>query len=279
MNIHDIKIIAKKIAQYIPRMYDKELFGYAGNLSFHTMLSIFPILMVSLGIFMQLGSFNQYSEALKGFIVKNFLPTHQEVLTEYMEQFLHNSIGLNITGFAAVFITSVMFFNNFEYIVCKLSNSEKRRFFSSLSTYWTLMTLSPLGLCGALYVSTVLQSKWQISHFADIFPYLIVWAIFSITYAVAINRKIAAHAIIAAAFASSICWWILKILFVAYVGYNKTYINLYGSFSVLFFFLLWIYVSWVLFLHGVKLCVLLDRSKGQQDIPDDDEQLVISNEQ
>ena len=114
MNIHDIKIIAKKIAQYIPRMYDKELFGYAGNLSFHTMLSIFPILMVSLGIFMQLGSFNQYSEALKGFIIKNFLPTHQEVLTEYMEKFLSNSIGLNITGFAAVFFTSVMFFNNFE---------------------------------------------------------------------------------------------------------------------------------------------------------------------
>ncbi|MBR1819287.1 MAG: YihY/virulence factor BrkB family protein, partial [Neisseriaceae bacterium] len=59
--------------------------------------------------------------------------------------------------------------------------------------------------------------------------------------------------------------------FVAYVGYNKTYINLYGSFSVLFFFLLWIYVSWVLFLHGVKLCVLLDRSKGQQNIPEDEE--------
>lgn len=261
MNLQDFHANARRALSISSRLYDKELFGYAASLSFYTLLAIFPILMVSFGIFMQMESFQTYAEYIKHFLLTNFLPIHQDVISQYFEQFLTNSMGLNITGLIAVLFSSLMFFKNFEYIVCKLSNSEKRRFFNNLSTYWTLMTLSPLGLGGALYISGLLQNSLHWNYISDILPYLIVWAIFAVTYAVAINRKIAFSAVLIASFLSSIGWWIVKILFVAYVSYNKTYTNIYGSFSIMFFFFLWIDISWILFLHGVKLCVLLDKVK------------------
>lgn len=260
MQTQNLRKLFVQILHHIPKLYDKELFGYAANLSFHTMLSMFPILMVSFGMFMQSDRFERFAHGLKNFLFANFMPTHQDVLSNYMEQFFSNSISLNVTGFVAVIITSIMFFNNFEYIVCKLSQSEKRRFFSSLSTYWTLMTLSPLGLGASLYAASVMQHKWELTWLANILPYILVWIIFAITYAVSINRRISTSAIIISAFISSVFWWILKIMFVSYVSYNKTYLNIYGSFSVLFFFLLWIYLSWILFLHGVKWCVLLHKA-------------------
>ena len=36
--------------------------------------------------------------------------------------------------------------------------------------------------------------------------------------------------------------------------YNQTYSTLYGSMATLLFTFLWIYVSWIIFLYGVKLC-------------------------
>jgi len=49
------------------------------------------------------------------------------------------------------------------------------------------------------------------------------------------------------------------VIFVYYVTFNKTYTTLYGSFSTIMFFLIWIYLSWIIFLYGVKFCYYLNR--------------------
>lgn len=253
----------------INESYDKDLMRYASSLSFHTTLSLFPILMVSLSIFMQLPSFGEHYEKVKNFIFSNMIPTNQEILGQYIEQFLANSLNLGIVGLLATIFTAMLFFNEFEQIVAKISNSQTRSFFKSLSTYWTLMTLAPLGLVVSFYISGLLQNLLNQNVLTSwinlflIFPYLIIWIMFAISFAIAINREISAKSIFLSAFITSVFWWILKSLFVQYVIYNKIYLSIFGSFSVLLFFLLWVYLSWILFLHGIKICVFLDKKYWQ----------------
>jgi len=95
-------------------------------------------------------------------------------------------------------------------------------------------------------------------NFLKALPYLIVWAIFAITYATAINREIRAKAVLISSLVASILWWLSRLVFAQYVFYNKTYLSIYGSFSVVLFFFLWIYISWIFYLNGVKFCVFLD---------------------
>lgn len=45
---------------------------------------------------------------------------------------------------------------------------------------------------------------------------------------------------------------IIKSFFIYYVLYNTTYANIYGGFSVILFFFLWIYVNWVVYLYGIR---------------------------
>jgi len=51
-----------------------------------------------------------------------------------------------------------------------------------------------------------------------------------------------------------------------------TYINgfvansAYGSLSILLFFFLWIYISWAIFLYGLKFCYILDREDNVEEI-------------
>ncbi|MDA3044330.1 YihY family inner membrane protein [Campylobacter sp. JMF_07 ED4] len=246
------------------KIYDPHLMHYASSLSFHTILAFLPVLMVSLSVFMQLPSFHDYYAKIKAFIFSNLLPANQESLIPYLEEFMANGLSLGALGFLAVLVTSILFFDDFEEIIAQISHSPKRGFFKGLSTYWTLMTLAPVGLGASFFISSELQNLLDKTEFSrwinllSVLPFVIIWAIFAITYATAINREIRPKAVLISSLVASTLWWISKIIFAQYVFYNKTYLSIYGSFSVALFFFLWIYISWIFYLNGVKFCVYLD---------------------
>lgn len=64
-------------------------------------------------------------------------------------------------------------------------------------------------------------------------------------------------------FLASLIWHVAKWLFVQYMVVNQTYSSLYGSFSALLFLLVWIYLSWLLLLHGLRVCYLLHCHGGK----------------
>lgn len=249
----------KKIKKTIAQIYDPDLLHYSSSLSFHTLLSIIPILLISFSIFLKLPNFDEYYMKIKNFIFSNLLPSHQNSISRYIENFLENSSGLGIMGFVAIIFTSVMFFSDYENIVCKITKTQPKSFWHNLSKYWTLMTLAPMGLVLSFYVSNIIQNflnqnsftSWI--NFISILPYLIIWVIFAITYEITISAS-SFKKVLFSSFCASLCWSISKLAFVEYAFYNKTYMSLYGSFSILLFFFLWIYIGWTIFLYGLKLC-------------------------
>ncbi|EAH8299611.1 YihY family inner membrane protein [Campylobacter fetus] len=254
--------IWEKLVLIYKVLEDKQLLHFAASLSFHTLLSIIPVLFISLSIFTQLPSFSGYYAKIKDFIFSNLLPSQS--ITEYIDQFLSNSSSLGIIGLIVVFFTSIMFFSDYEFVISKLTGAKSRGFWRSLSNYWTLITLMPLGLGMSFWLSNLIQTMLSQSeytsgiNFLTIFPYIIIWAIFAVTYLISINRDFSIKNILISSFASSLAWSISKWIFVGYSFYNKTYSSIYGSFSILLFFFIWIYISWIIFLYGIKLCVALD---------------------
>ena len=103
-------------------------------------------------------------------------------------------------------------------------------------------------------------------NFFEILPYIIIWAIFGITYGVCINRKLLIKDIFLSSFLASIVWNISKLLFVSYAFYNKNYTSIYGSMSILLFFFLWLYVSWIVFLFGLKFLIKLSEVHDEQGV-------------
>ena len=97
-------------------------------------------------------------------------------------------------------------------------------------------------------------------NFLSIVPYLIIWAIFCVTYLISVNDEIKFKSALFSSFAASLVWYLGKSAFVYYVLYNKTYLSVYGSFSAVLFFFVWIYISWIIFLYGLKLCAYLSNS-------------------
>ena len=259
----------KRVYCALKRFYDPDMTFYAASLSFYTIFTLIPLLLVSFSILVRLPNFSEQYEKIKSFIFSNIMPASQNTVSGYIDTFLANTSKLGVIGFVFIIFASIMFFQNYEYIVGKIFRTRQKGFWSALTTYWTLITLGPMALAASIYLSVKIQYVLNQSSytsgidFLSIFPYLIIWMLFFVTYKISTTTIIRFKAALISSFFSSLIWYMGKNIFIYYTVHNKTYATVYGSFSTLLFFFLWIYLSWIIFLYGQKLCYLLNQEEKE----------------
>ncbi len=257
----------KKILFFIKEFRDKDLLHYASSLSFHTILALIPILLISLSIFTKLPSFQKYYDIIKNFIFSSLMPSQQKMISVFIDKTLSHATDMGVMGFIFVLYVSIMFFMDYEYIVSKIFKTEPKGFWQSISTYWTLVSLMPIGIGVSFFVSNKVQQLFNHYTYTSwinilaVLPFLIIWMLFFILYMISANNsKIATKTVALSSFIASSIWYISKTVFVYYVSYNKTYTSIYGSFSTVMFFFIWIYFSWVIYIYGLKICYLINKA-------------------
>lgn len=260
----------KNCVEFFKKLRDVELAHYASSLSFHTILALIPILLITFSIFTKMPLFEVYYEKLQGFIFSSLIPTQQDVMIGYLRDFIANTSNMGVVGIIFVLYISIMFFLDYEKIVSKIFEIPSRGFWEALSTYWTMVTLMPLGLIIFFYSSAVVQELLEKNAMTNSInlvrfsPYFIIWLLYFIMYFISAKTKIHLKSALLSSFVASLFWYVSKILFVYYVTYNKTYLSIYGSFSILLFFFLWIYFSWFIYLYGLKFCFLLNEKETEK---------------
>jgi membrane protein len=210
-------------------------------------------------------NFSEHYEKIQEFIFSNIMPVNSEALMAQINSFLQNSVEMSIISFAVIIVSSLLFFQNFEYIANKIFHAKKRGLWESVTIFWTLLTLTPIGLGVSFYITGYVASLMASSEYTaginilPYGPYLIIWALFFLIFQIVANTKIHARASLISSFVTSVVFSIAKNGFIYYVFYNKAYATMYGSFSIVMFLFLWIYASWIIFIYGLKLCYMINR--------------------
>jgi membrane protein len=249
---------------------DHNLLHYASSLSFHTTLALIPVLLISLFVFTKLPDFSAYYATIKEFIFSALLPVHHENVSQNIDKFMSNTSSLGIIGVVFVLYVSIMFFDDFEYVINKIFKVAPRDFLHSISIYLILTLIVPMGLLISIFLSVkanLLIQSYEYTSWIDVLSltsFLLIWMIFFTVYYISPNTKIYVKSALFSAFVGSSIWYGSKLLFVYYVTFNKTYSTIYGSFSTIMFFLIWIYLSWIIFLFGAKLCYYLNEHKKKK---------------
>ncbi|MCW8894702.1 MAG: YihY family inner membrane protein [Sulfurimonas sp.] len=268
----NLKKLLKHTRFFISAFTDKELTLFAASLSYYTIFTIIPLLLIMLTLLTSLPSFAEYYETIKVFIFSNLMPVNSEAIMGHIDKFLANSAKMGIIGLVMIIVASLLFFENFEYIANKIFHAKPRALWQSVTTYWTLMTLTPIALGVSFFISAKLAIVIESSSITSgikilpIVPYIIIWALFFLIYQIGPNTKVNAKASLISSFIISIVFSISKNAFIEYVFYNKSYTTMYGSFAILMFLFLWIYVSWIIFIYGLKLCYMIDRIYKKREI-------------
>ena len=259
-----LKEIVKQSKLFVHSFVDKELTLFAASLSFYTIFTIIPLLLIIMAILTSMPSFSEYYVKIQGFIFSNLMPVNSESVMVQINGFLQNSSKMGAIGFLAILVSSLLFFKNFEYIANRIFHAKSRTLWESITTYWTLLTLTPIALGISFYITgyiaTLMASNSLTSglNILPLIPYIIIWALFFLIFQIAANAKINPKASAISSFIVSIIFSLSKNAFIYYVFLNKSYSTMYGSFAILMFLFLWIYVSWIIFLYGLKLCHVVD---------------------
>ncbi len=257
--------IFRHIKFFIGTFIDKELTLFAASLSFYTIFTIIPLLLIMLTLLTSLPSFAEHYETIKIFIFSNLMPVNSEVIMGHIDGFLANSAKMGVIGLLMVLVASLLFFKNFEYIANKIFHAKSRTLWESITTYWTMLTLTPIALGASFYITgyiaTLMASNSLTSglNILPLIPYIIIWALFFLLFQISANTKINPKASLISSFLISVVFSVSKNAFIYYVFLNKSYTTMYGSFAILMFLFLWIYVSWIIFIYGLKLCHIINR--------------------
>ncbi|PPK58539.1 membrane protein [Malaciobacter marinus] len=253
---------SKKFIKLLDSFFNDDTTYYAASLSFFTIFSILPIITLLIAIISTMEIFQSYLNTFISNIFEILNPTHSQDFINSFKDFISNSTKLGYVGIIYMFFVFIMFFKDYEYIINKIHKAKRRPMYKLFFLYLIFLVALPF----LFTISDIILSLYNNSIVNSITAFTIAWFIFFLLFKFSINKFVYKKAALISSFFTLVILSITKNLFVYYVIYNKTYSTIYGSLSTLLFSFFWIYISWIIYLYGIKMCYRLNLKEKYKKI-------------
>ncbi len=236
----------------------------AAALSFATLLALVPMFAVAFALISQFPFAAGVAEALEKFFLANLLPEKSgSFVAKYVGQFAHRVERVTWLGVAVLVITALMQMFTIEHAFDAIWGVKLRRpWWRRVAFHLLALLLGPMLFGGSLAaLSFVLSTSlglinepgWLTVWSGRGLSFLALAAGLGFLYWGVPNKAVSPwHAALGGVLAASAFAGLQK-LFATYVSKISTYAVLYGGFSAIPVFLVWIYASWTVVIVGALL--------------------------
>lgn len=242
---------------------------WVSSLCYFSILSLIPILAIafSFGRFMGIDNF------LAAQLYKNS-PLDEDslkTLLEIAQNLLENTRSGILAGVGFIFLGWVVItmFSLIENSMNAIWRVEKSRsFFRKCTDYLTVFMLFPLTLL-SLSILTSPNSAVAILIPKSIYilaPYISIWIFFIAFYTIMPNCKIHLFPAIISGLFVSVVFNQSNLIFIKLQILINAYNKIYGSFSIILIFLIWLKIVWFLILVGGHLTYIIQNSQSLSNI-------------
>jgi len=240
----------------------------AGYLSYVTLMSLVPLMVVMLSVMTAFPIFAEIRELIENFIYQNFVPASGDVVQEHITGFVSNATKMSAIAITALFILAMLLISAIDQCLNKLWRvNEKRRIITSFSMYWMVLSLGPVLVGSSLVMTSYILSLVSIGDYdllglsniaVQALPLVASIAAFFILYMVVPNKVVPAQFALAGATLAAVLFEIAKKTFAVYVTQLPSYEAIYGALSSIPILFLWVYLSWLVVLVGALFTVSLE---------------------
>jgi membrane protein len=251
------------LAFALRRARDVRLAQVAGSLTFTTTLSIVPLLAVALSVFAAFPLFAEYRDALEKMLLRELLPPPIAAnILRYLNDFTANAAALTAYGLGFLLVTALLMIHTVDRVLNDIWQVHgARRVLMRMLIYWTLLTLGPLVVGASLSATSQVlalagrplsgAAAWM-RAVLDVAPFVLWGLALAALYVVVPNRKVQWHDALIGGFVASALGELLSLAFGLYIR-TGTLAGIYGAFSAVPLFLLWVYLSWYAVLFGAAI--------------------------
>jgi membrane protein len=235
----------------------------AAGLTYTSLLSLVPLMTVTLAIFSAFPVADRVYEMVQDFVFQNFVPTFGEQLQQYLAEFSSKARRLTGAGAAFLVVVALMMMASIDRALNAIWEVRSERTFASkFLIYWAVLSLGPLLIGASLLVTSYAVSLPIVSEAASsglgrkllsLTPVVASMVAFSMMYLVVPNRRVRfAHAVVGGLFAA-VLFEGAKRAFGFYITQFPTYEAIYGALAMIPIFLVWLYMSWIIVLLGAEV--------------------------
>ncbi len=239
----------------------------AMSLVYTTILSAVPVLAVSFSVLKGFGVHKDIEPMLSN-VFAHLGPSGSELLGTILG-FVDN-VKVSVLGFVGLgmlFYTSISLLQKIER-ACNDAwhTTEERSFGRRFSDYLSIILVGPvlmvsaIGITGAvssnsivLWLSSIEPLGTWIAFSQTLIPYALVIIAFTFVYVFMPNTKVKILSALVGGIVAGILWEAWGILCTRFVASSASYAAIYSGFATLFILMIWLYVSWLIFLIGANI--------------------------
>ncbi len=266
------KIVLDFFKQLIQRFFYDRCLEHAAALSYTTLLSMVPLMAVTLSIFTAFPVFEKISQQTQDFVFQNFVPAAGAVVQQYLQEFTQKASDLTAVGILVLIITALMLMSSIDKTFNRIwrCGQRKRHIVASFMVYWSTLTLGPVLLGVSIVITSYLVSlplfsdAEVVNRSLKTLPILLSSLAFALIYMLIPNRRVPFLYAIAGGILAAVLFEIIKRVFAFYVTQFPTYEAIYGALATIPILLIWIYLSWIITLLGAEFTYCLQYYQNYQ---------------
>lgn len=249
----------------------------AASLTFATLLSLVPLMTVSLAVLYAFPVADQVQDSIQDWLFSNFVPASSEALQAHLQAFSDKASRMSGAGFAFLVVVALMLMGNIDRTFNVIWGTRRpRRALVKFLVYWAVLTLGPLLIGVSVVATSYLVTLPFLSDAAasgvgrrllGLMPVFTSTLAFSLMYAVIPNVRVRLRHALIGGLVAALLFEAAKRGFAAYITAFPTYEAIYGALAMVPIFLVWVYLSWMVTLIGAEVAHCLRLFNWQADNP------------
>lgn len=270
-----------------------DCYNKSASLAFYTLLSIVPVLAVTIGIAKGFG----LQESIEGFILDKFKENKEIALQilEFASNTLHHAEGSVIAGFGVLVLFWSVFslLGSIETSLNDIWHVKSARTWGRKITHnLTLILLCPLLLAIVSSATVFLIAQIRLATqlaignavinpfmhvVVNFFSLIMSWVLFACIYVFLPNTQVKFRYGLVAGIVAGTFYQIVQAIYIHIQIFLSSYGAIYGSLAAIPLFFIWLQISWLIVLMGAELAFMFESDLVQFPFGSDKSEAISKN--
>ena len=239
-------------------------------LTYISIFSLVPALMVAFSAVRLFAGTDRVRERVQHFLVANLAVGAQATVSSYLDRhvFQADATGIGLVGFALLLFSALSLLSQVEHAVNAIWAVERKRpLLQRWLTYWAGLTVGPFLVAGSLALALAAHDRLGGPRLAGYLAGLaLTYAFFVAAYLFLPATRVKLWPALAAGALAASAFELAKDAYAFSAAHLFRFQAIYGSLAAVFVFLLWLYLSWTIFLLGARLAFVLQHHRSLLDL-------------
>jgi membrane protein len=235
-------------------------------LTYISIFSLLPAIMVTVSMVRSFPDLDRVRLRLQEFVVSNLAVGARDRVSQYLDEYVFGTSAMTpgLLGFALLLLSAVALLAQVEHAVNAIwAVRHPRPRLQRWLTYWAALTVGPLVMAGSIAIALdaheLLGAPRLVGQVAGV---ALTYAFFVAAYLVLPATRVRFLPALGGGVVAGTAFELAKSVYAWVAAHLFRFQAVYGSIAAIFVFLLWLYVSWTIFLFGARLAFVLQHHRA-----------------